>query len=226
MPEVLNKKTITLLGKIREKSRHTTHEVYLEEVESVLAQHGGQYFDKGEESLVFIPPFSPAELQKEPVLVSVHHAGETPLAEMKRSFYLVRILRTLFPHNFPSIKTAFGGIHPSIKLYLSGTVRKRIFGNQSTKVAFPFSQAEDILFKKLKLPIKKFDSYERNYIRTADGGEYYVDIPSVMHMPEHHALTWDRELILDYMLDQKYSKQDIARVLKSIGRIMTLMKEM
>ena len=156
---------------------------------------------------------------------AITYSEMTPL-KAKQTFYVHRILETLFPHNFPHFYAVSGGVKG--KPDQSGSIRQRVeakFEVESpyTKTfgaydrlnpKYPFSEVLKKV-KSLRIPVG-FDDTGVNFVLAADGGVYYLDTVIPFSSP------WDIQHIEEYMQTHNYDKTEIEIVKKSVRRLMEL----
>lgn len=138
----------------------------------------------------------------------------------KETYYLQRILSTLFPYNFPHFHASFSGDNKNE--ILPGTIRQKIEKSKHAIAKYPFGQ---VLNQMTRMGIREYismDTSDFNFQIAPDGGQYFLDTPKV------NEKLWDKELFTIYMRNnlnqegQKYSQKDIKLVQSSIDRLQNL----
>lgn len=162
--------------------------------------------------------------------VTAFKYSEVEPMQMKKIFYVQRILSTLFPHNFPRFYTVF--YRNGYEKVPSGSIRQKInvlfdFDKENFSQS-KYEEATKYSFRdatkkldSLEVPIH-FDLFSGNYNVGPDGGEYYLDTPIL-----YFSHKWNKQKIIQYMQQQKtkqseYSDMDIRLVSKSIDRLRQL----
>lgn len=146
--------------------------------------------------------------------------------EAKTVFYNHKILKILFPYNFPKI-FATGGKHQGKGV--SANFRERVYGRKFTKkeandvhshrnvssTEHPFSKVIDI-FEKLGIPIL-FDRNERNYMVSDYDDEIFVDTINYNNWSEEQ-----KDAVINYIEAEGYSKRDVRVVKSCFERLMII----
>jgi len=163
-------------------------------------------------------------------LIAVSYKEMSP-EEAKAIYYNQRILKLLFPDNFPTIYAAFGR---KSEKGISVNFRETMYGRKFTKEEilnmlsdvermFPEQRESEIehfsnvirTFKELGIPFY-FDKNERNYMKTEEGREVYVDTINSKFWTEEM-----RDRLVEFMKLGKYSERDVdlARKYGSVTRM-------
>ncbi|OGC58162.1 hypothetical protein A2976_00955 [candidate division WWE3 bacterium RIFCSPLOWO2_01_FULL_41_9] len=110
------------------------------------------------------------------VAYHLNHPSITGPFGPSKTYHINNVLHNIFPHNFPKLKAVWGGETPV-------TFRRRILEDQNAAITYPI---ESVLyfFESLNNPLQLDIGSEDHFIKSSDGGEYYVDlvfnnIPSV-----------------------------------------------
>ena len=150
------------------------------------------------------------------VIALDYRESRSPL-EAKKCFYTQRIMSTLFPHNFPQFRIVYGS--DSQNKFSSGSFREKIDllkanpeANRYGHAKYPFTTVEHAI-RQLNLPVG-IDGAECNFGLSSDGGIYYLDS---LHLREHR--TWDKNVISEYLEKNKYPRQSVDIIFKSINRL-------
>ncbi len=164
-------------------------------------------------------------------LVAVSYKEMTP-EEAKAVYYNQKILNLLFPDNFPIIYAAYGR---KSEKGISANFRETMYGRKFTKAEAlkmltdaeglpskkeeyeqePFSNVVRT-FKKLEIPFY-FDKNERNYMKTDDGREVYVDTINFKFWTDEM-----RDRLTKFMELNKYSQRDVELARKYVDRLIAL----
>jgi len=198
-------------------------------LKKIANEQGLEYVGQGSHVFVFTHP------SNHEVLLAIDFEREG-ISEAKSTYYLHRILSTLFPHNFPRIFASAGSLpHSSNKRdgTLTGTARQRIRGKQhfppwwkrindsqqfDRDSYFPFSRAWETI-KKLDFPITDPDFGGPNFITGPDKGTYYIDL---FALDRFRPDDWNIKDIRAYMSENSLSPTEIKTVLNSIKRLIEL----
>ena len=151
----------------------------------------------------------------------------------KTTFYIQRILSTIFPHNFPKIYAAFGSEGEKIGEKTRGTVRQRIIPGKPEQIYientldYALTQLQTMGIKDAYL---FFDPNPKNLMVTEDGHEYFVDTPNTFPINKEGAsirtvFAEAENNILQWMKIHSYSMGNISIVKNSIGRLKSLDRE-
>lgn len=157
----------------------------------------------GAECVVFD---SPKTIGGKEIVISVDYHNRTPL-NAKKVFYTMRILSTLFPHNFPHFYAT--GTDKNMSSFAREKIKNEF--EQLPLVKYPFSDASKLI-EDLGLPVM-FDDFFLNYAVGVDGGEYYLDTP--LGFLE----TWPKEETLKYMEKKGFTETQRRIVSKSMDRL-------
>lgn len=188
-----------------------------DEVEEILEQHKEvEYLGAGVESIVIKSSDS-----KEGVAAAYSYEGLSPY-EAKESFYLQRILSTLFPSNFPKFYAAFSGEHGE----KAGTLRQFVKGRPFSKVPDEEMRSKMNPFRSAMADLHnygidvQYDPNTRNFAVGADGGMYYLDM---LHGYDPEYMS--REKFTQYMEAYEYSDQEKHIVATCLERLEALYRE-
>lgn len=144
----------------------------------------------------------------------------------KSIYYNHKLLRLLFPDNFPSIYASFGKKDGK---GISANFRERIYGRKFTKqeVHKVFGSStkglQDNSFrvvvdaiKEMGLPLK-FDENERNYMMSEEGREYFVDTINFRGWTDEMV-----ESVRTYMNRKEFGDEDKKKANNYLGRLLSL----
>jgi hypothetical protein len=175
-----------------------------QKLEELCNLNGDIYIGDGTESAVIVKNENPE------VVVAVSYKDLEPIQAIQ-TFYIQKIMHTLFPYNFPTFQTSSGG--QIEKGRLSGSRRQRIRkSNEPTQVPHPFvnvKQASQLL----ELPIL-WDRNSRNFYTDDFDNQYYLD-----RLTFHREGRFNIEEIKKYMTENNYSEPDIDKTLNAIHRV-------
>lgn len=160
-------------------------------------------------------------------LVAVSYKEMSP-EEVKAIYYNQKILKILFPENFPIIYAGYGRKDGK---GFSVTFRERVWGTKFTKTQVEMmmkrnaadSKTVDNGFDKVILACNEmnipfyFDLNERNYMKSIDGDEVYVDTINFRFWT--HEM---KERVLEYMKKNTYPEKEIQLAAVYIDRLLTL----
>jgi hypothetical protein len=214
MPENISKEIVNFSKSSLMKFPYVRHSITA--MENLAAENGLEFVGVGHECAVV------AIRGKYEKVVALRYADLSPL-QARETYYLQRVLETLFPHNFPHFYASFSedkgkGIH-------AGTIRRRVLQKEGQQIKYSFNNVEEII-DELDIPVFFDLCYSINLGIGLDGGEYYMDTPNLRKVS-----SWDKEKILNYMEHNprqngaKYSKGDQQTVSRSIDRLIWLKKE-
>ena len=159
------------------------------------------------------------------MLVAVSMKETTP-TEAKTIYYNQKLLKTLFPYNFPTIYAAWGKTEVR---GVSANFRERINGRHFTKeetqkmhiglpvesAANPFYKVRDT-FIELDIPVV-FDKNERNYMVSDYKDEMFVDMVNYSNWT-----TDQKNRVLSYMQQHGYQPRDIKIAETCLNRLLVL----
>lgn len=146
----------------------------------------------------------------------------------KSVYYNHKLLKLLFPDNFPTIYASFGKKDGK---GISANFRERIYGRKFTKqeVQKVFGDSAKGLqensfrvvvdaIKEMKLPLE-FDENERNYMVSEEGREYFVDTINFRG--------WTEEMVksvFSYMDRKGFGDEDKQKANKYLERLISFKK--
>lgn len=195
------------IKKIRDTVAQKHCNLWPHEILKIADANNQEVIGSGAECVVI-----PGENNSRDVVVAYTYFDLNPL-KAKQLFYSQRVFSILFPHNFPHFYAAFGR-NPKLKQTEnpSGTIRERIHRDKEGSVKYPFAEVEKIC-KSLNLPLY-IQNGDQNFTTGEDGGEYYVD--TIDHLDPKQI---DKNKLISYMREQKFSDLDISIVEKSLSRL-------
>jgi hypothetical protein len=214
MPEIGDQGIRPLLHSISDKSVNLFWKTAKNEaLKSILNPKGLDLVGAGSECVV-------VRFNNKPGIVTAFNYDQIPPEKAKETFYLQRIVSTLFPHNFPHIIKSSGTRGNGIDI--PHTNRQEIIPTSEAPIKYPFQQVLNIC-NELHIPIA-IDMRKRNFIQGEDGGEYNVDPVSLFP-----GQPWDSEKIINYMNTTRndqgerfYDDKDVQTVNQSLNRLLAL----
>lgn len=143
----------------------------------------------------------------------------------KRLFYLNRLMRVLFPHNFTKLFFVSGKpdrsrvVGKQTKNNLTIQARERIKSSHSDWAIHDFYKSVLLPIQSGKLGVEFYnlDANADNLIIGLDGGQYLVDPINPEHVRRINV-----EKLEAYMRENKYSESDIDMALRSARRFIAL----
>lgn len=230
MPEVGIKDSPFIQALRTETANKNLYEVSKGKILEIAQGNNEEFIGNGHESIVIQYKGKPTKV------IALDYYGMSP-ERAKSDFYFQRIMSTLFPHNFPHFYAAFSG--PELKEggHIAGTIRERILPPKPTfrrrlmeklrisDIKYPFTDVEQECFE-MGINTGIFNELvPHNFMTGTDGGQYFIDnLEPYMHTinwkdPLTGRPNWDKDRILGYMKDKKYSQVDISIVSSSLDRL-------
>lgn len=173
---------------------------------------------EGAECLVVSLPDKPDKA----IAYSFHNTYEAmDVVRAKNTFYAHKILKILFPNNFPTIHAAFAQDNNGNK----GTIRERIEHSpyDGRVIKNKFKQVDEFFAYVLRVsPYQFFDANDDNFVLSNDGNEYFVDLVNTADLQGNSLVKVlsDKEAqIVDYMSKHGFPDDDIIKVSTYIGRM-------
>jgi hypothetical protein len=195
-----------------------------DDVYEAFEKNRAEILGEGEECLVVALPDHPDKA----IAYSFHNSYEDFDAKRaKVTFYAHKIMKILFPHNFPNIYATIAEDKNKNK----GTIRERIhhgpYGRMPIKNSF--RDVAGFCTNVLRVPASLyFDTNEDNFVLGDDGGEYYLDLITTTDLGSGavaDVFSSKEAKIIEYMDSQGFSKDDIDKVSRYIGRMNSLNTE-
>lgn len=172
MPELVSPKNIELGPQVA-----SSQEVYWssKELKKFLSTKGVEFVGRGTFNTLFSQENADKEIHKD-VIVALHTKENALPAEMRKRYYVHKLMHVLFPHNFPQFLTTFS-TKTKDGIPVSGTVRQRIeprMIQMKMFLKYPFAQVEEARLA-MRLPIEFDLSHNKNLLIGKDGGEYSAE---------------------------------------------------
>jgi len=189
----------------------------LSAVKRVVRKSGLVYLGYGQDCVV-----TKSTLLPETVVAINGH--ELTCREAKNIYYTHKLLKTIFPHNFPAIRAVFGKHPDGIERGLTFSYREEKNGKKLDRdsysrldkmAVYPFRRVADFLVD-LAVPIDEIDNFRNNFVLCNDGGVYFLDTLMIYGGDPKLEVSGR---ITDHMRSQKYSQQEIKVAKDCLARI-------
>lgn len=167
-----------------------------------------EYLGRGAEALVIGHPENPEKVVAFDIMDRGGYFTPGPIRALE-IYHLHRILSTLFPHNFPKFYAVRGGDNAQ-------SIRERVVKSSESKIRFPFKGVKEAC-EVMGMPLS-VDLSKHNFVKTEDGGEYYLD----RVMTDNDSLPFESLDLLklkEFMNSQKIDLVEQRRVLLSLQRL-------
>lgn len=203
----------------------------------VAEKHNREFVGSGAECFVI-------EDKEKDKLFAINYYDEG-IKEAKMRFYNNKILKILFPYNFPRIYASFERGDDNLER-IPGTVRERVYGVAGDKQNIFKRVARDLrtigiipsissynqnknsghTFNKVEKALREIgvdvgiDRANINLIIDKNGNEFYID-----KVYSSIGLETNEQKFIDYMKKNNYSEREISAVVSVIKRMKTLDQE-